>query len=78
MPKFIIDEVEYDTESLSQDDMNHFIAFQFTENEIKALQMRLAAMRTAKIGYAKELKARLEKNENNEGEVELPENLSFD
>lgn len=78
MPKFKIDGEEYNSDDLSADDMNHFLAFQFVDNEIRSLRMKIAAMETAKIGYAKELKSRLNGIDETQGEIELPDTLNFE
>lgn len=55
MAKVSIDNVEYDTESLSQEALSQLQSIQFVDSEIARLQGRVAAMSTARIAYANAL-----------------------
>lgn len=55
MPKITIDNVEYDTELLSQEALAQVSSIQFVDSEIARLQGRVAAMNTARIAYSNAL-----------------------
>lgn len=52
MPKITIDNVEYDTESLSAEALAQLQSIQFVDSELAMLNGRIAAMNTARIGYS--------------------------
>ena len=58
-----IDNKEFEFESLSEDAKAQLISMQFVDQEIAQLQARLAAMQTARIGYANALNEALPKKE---------------
>jgi hypothetical protein len=60
MSKILVDEIEYELDSLSDDSKSQMISMQFVDNEIVRLQLQLAAMQTARNSYAIALKAALE------------------
>lgn len=68
MAKINIDNVEYDTESLSQEALAQLQSIQFVDSELARLQGRAAAMNTARIAYSNALQELLPK----EGEEQEP------
>jgi hypothetical protein len=54
-----IDNVEYDTDKLSDDAKAQLISLQFCDAELQRLQAQAAAIQTARIAYAKALQAAL-------------------
>ena len=54
-----IDNVEYDTDNLSDEAKQHLQMLQITEAEIGRLNAQLAIVQTARIAYANALKAAL-------------------
>jgi hypothetical protein len=58
-----IDNKEFEFESLSEDAKAQLISMQFVDQEIAQLQARLAAMQTARIGYANALNEALPRKE---------------
>ena len=80
MPKIKIDEIEYDTEEMSEEALQQVQALQFVNNELTLLQMRGAALQTAKNAYVRALKHILEKGEDEgeEASIDLPDDLNFD
>ena len=61
MTQITIDNKSYDLDSLSNDAKAHLSSLRFVDTEIARLQGQLAAMQTARIGYANALKAELAK-----------------
>ena len=55
MAKINIDNVEYDTESLSDEALAQLQSIQFVDSEVAKLQGRIAAMNTARIAYSNAL-----------------------
>ena len=55
MAKITIDNVEYDTESLSPEALAQLRSIQFVDAEVAQLQGRVAAMNTARIAYSNAL-----------------------
>ena len=62
MAKIKIDDVEYDTDNLSDNAKAQLASLQFNEAHMQRLRNELAIADTAKIAYASALKAELEKN----------------
>jgi hypothetical protein len=54
-----IDNVEYDTDKLSDDAKAQLVSLQFCDQELARLQAQAAAIQTARIAYAKALQAAL-------------------
>ena len=52
MAKITIDNLEYDTESLSPEAMAQLQSIQFVDSEVAQLNGRIAAMNTARNAYA--------------------------
>ena len=61
MTQITIDNKPYDLESLSNESKAQLGSLRFVDSEIARLQAQLAAMQTARIGYANALKAELAK-----------------
>ena len=56
MTKVIIDEIEYDSENMSDDAKAQLKALQFVSDELNRLQLQSAALQTARHAYANALK----------------------
>ena len=54
-----IDNVEYDTDKLSDEAKAHLTSIQFCDQEIQRLQAQAAAIQTARMAYAKALQSAL-------------------
>ena len=63
MTQITIDDKPYDLDSLFNDAKAQLGSLRFVDSEIARLQAQLAAMQTARIGYANALKAKLAKND---------------
>ena len=63
MTQITIDDKSYDLDSLSNESKAHLGSLRFVDSEIARLQAQLAAMQTARIGYANALKAELAKTD---------------
>lgn len=63
MTKVIIDNIEYDFESLSEDARSQFISLQFVDQKLAQLNAEVAAMQTARIAYSNALNTALPKEE---------------
>ena len=63
MTQITIDDKSYDLESLSNESKAQLGSLRFVDSEIARLQAQLAAMQTARIGYANALKAELAKTD---------------
>ena len=59
MPAIKIDNVDYDTETLSNDAKAQLASIQFCDQELQRLQAQAAAYQTARMAYAKALQAAL-------------------
>lgn len=59
MPTIKIDNVEYDTDKLSDDAKAQLVSLQFCDQELARLQAQAAAYQTARMAYAKALQAAL-------------------
>ena len=59
MPIIKIDNVDYDTDTLSNDAKAQLVSLQFCDQELQRLQAQAAAIQTARIAYAKALQAAL-------------------
>ena len=53
MPTIKIDNVDYDTDKLSNDAKAQLISMQFCDQELARLQSQAAAYQTARMAYAK-------------------------
>lgn len=63
MTQITIDNKPYDLDYFSNDAKAQLGSLQFVDSEIARLQAQLAAMQTARIGYANALKAELAKTD---------------
>ena len=59
MPIIKIDNIDYDTDTLSDDAKSQLVSMQFCDQELARLQAQTAAMQTARMAYAKALQAAL-------------------
>lgn len=59
MPTINIDNVDYDTDKLSDEAKAQLVSLQFCDQELARLQAQAAAMQTARMAYAKALQAAL-------------------
>lgn len=66
MTTVTINNTEYELETLSDDAKAQLFSIQFVDQEIMQLQARLAAMQTARIGYANGLNTALPKQKKKE------------
>jgi hypothetical protein len=55
MPTIKIDNVDYDTDKLSDEAKAQLVSLQFCDQELQRLQAQAAAYQTARIAYAKAL-----------------------
>ena len=61
MSKVTIDDKEYDTDDLSDEANAQFQSLQFVTNELTRLELKTAALHTARNAYANALKEELDK-----------------
>jgi hypothetical protein len=61
MPKIKIDDIEYNTEDLSDNGKAQLASLQFLEVQLAKLQGEIAVYQTAKVAYVNALKSELEK-----------------
>jgi hypothetical protein len=59
MPTIKIDNVDYDTDKLSDEAKAQLVSLQFCDQELARLQAQTAAYQTARMAYAKALQAAL-------------------
>ncbi|MDB4209495.1 DUF6447 family protein [bacterium] len=62
MPKIKIDEMEYNTEDLSEEGLAQLRSLQFLETQMQKLRNEIAVYETAQRTYAAVLKAEIEKS----------------
>ena len=62
MAKINIDNVDYDTDKLSDEAKAQLVSIQYVDQELARLQAQAAALQTARIAYANALKAALPKS----------------
>lgn len=63
MPKLTVDNVEYNTEDLSDNGKAQLASLQFLEVQLSKLRSEIAVYQTAKNAYLQALKVELEKSE---------------
>lgn len=63
MPKIIIEDIEYNTEDLSDNGKAQLASLQFLEVQMNKLQSEIAVYKTAKNSYMVALKQELENTE---------------
>ena len=61
MPKITIDDIEYNSEDLSDNGKAQLASLQFLEQQMAKLKNEIAVYQTARVAYAQALKAELEK-----------------
>ena len=71
MTKITIDEKDYDVDDLSEEAKAQVISLNFVDAELNQLQLKVAAMQTARNAYANALKSLL--GEDEDSEVEMSE-----
>jgi hypothetical protein len=71
MTKITIDEKDYDVDDLSDEAKAQVGSLNFVDAELNRLQLKVAAMQTARNAYANALKSLL--GENEDSEVEMAE-----
>ena len=71
MTKITIDEKDYDVDDLSDEAKAQVVSLNFVDAELNRLQLKAAAMQTARNAYATALKSLL--GENEDSEVEMSE-----
>ena len=59
MPTIKIDNIDYDTDKLSDEAKAQLVSLQFCDQELQRLQAQAAAYQTARQAYAKALQAAL-------------------
>jgi hypothetical protein len=59
MPTITIDNINYETEKLSDEAKDQLVSLQFCDQELARLQAQAAAIQTARMAYAKALQAAL-------------------
>ena len=59
MPSINIDNIDYDTDKLSDEAKAQLVSLQFCDQELARLQAQSAAYQTARMAYAKALQAAL-------------------
>ena len=59
MPTIKIDNVDYDTDTLSDEAKAQLISMQFCDQELARLQAQAAVLQTARLSYSKALQAAL-------------------
>jgi hypothetical protein len=60
LPKLKIDDIEYNTEDLSEVGQSLLVSLQFTESQIQRLDSEIKVYRVAQKSYAQSLKSELE------------------
>ena len=61
MPKIKVDDIEYNTEDLSENGKAQLASLQFLEVQMSRLKAEISVYQTARTSYASALKAELEK-----------------
>lgn len=61
MPKITIDDIEYNTEDMSDNAKAQLASLQFLEVQMKKIKSEIAVYETAKSAYIQSLKTELEK-----------------
>ena len=81
MAKVKIDDKEYDTDEMGQEALAQLQAVQFVDGELARLQLKGAALQTARNAYVRAAKEILEKGEStddDEATIDIPDDLNFD
>lgn len=61
MPKITIDEIEYNTEDLTENGKAQLVSLQYVDNQIQKIRNEMAVYQTARLSYVALLKAEIEK-----------------
>ena len=69
MTKITIDEKDYDIDDLSDEAKAQVVSLNFVDAELNRLQLKVAAMQTARNAYATALNSLLGENEDSEVET---------
>lgn len=69
MTKITIDEKDYDVDDLSDEAKAQVVSLNFVDAELNRLQLKIAAMQTARNAYATALKSLLGEDEGSEVEM---------
>ena len=69
MAKITIDEKDYDVDDLSDEAKAQVVSLNFVDAELNRLQLKVAAMQTARNAYATALNSLLGENEDSEVET---------
>ena len=69
MAKITIDEKDYDVDDLSDEAKAQVVSLNFVDAELNRLQLKIAAMQTARNAYATALKSLLGEDEGSEVEM---------
>lgn len=62
MPKFTVDDMEYNSEDLSDNGKAQLASLQFLEVQMSKLKSEIAVYQTARVSYVSALKAELAKD----------------
>jgi hypothetical protein len=62
MPKITVDEIEYNTEDLSENGKAQIASLQFLEVQMNKIKSEIAVYQTARNSYVAALKAEIENN----------------
>lgn len=60
MPKITVDDIEYNTEDLSENGKAQLVSLQFLEVQMNKIKSEIAVYQTARISYSAALQAQLE------------------
>lgn len=63
MPKITIDNIEYNTEDLTENGKAQLASLQFLEAQMNKIKAEIAVYQTARISYVSALKLELEKSQ---------------
>ena len=71
MPKITVDDIEYNTEDLTENGKAQLASLQFLEAQMNKLQSEIAVYQTARNTYIAALKAEIEKPEQYRSQINL-------
>ena len=61
MPKITIDDIDYNTEDLTENGKAQLASLQFLEGQMQKIRQEVAVYQTAQVAYGQELKAEITK-----------------
>ena len=61
MPKITIDDIDYNTEDLTENGKAQLASLQFLEGQMQKIRREMAVYQTAQVAYAQALKAEIAK-----------------